>query len=235
MAEALPIHVPQPGEYCRRTFVLGESDVVTAGERTTVTINTVEEDRHGTVIEPAGADLSQYHRNPVVLINHDYDLLAGRSSVSLSGGQLVASQTDADWDLDDPSIERWYKKLKRGFLRAASIGFMATRVERELRDSTGPDDWTNRRHRIVEWALLEWSYVTVPSNPGALVTARQLGIPGLAATEPSGSSLLSRQPDELVSVPDVSADTPSADTRATDFATGLSAGITAGLATRLTL
>ena len=235
MADAPPLYVPQTGEYCRRTFVLGASDVVNTDERTTVTINTVEEDRHGTVIEPAGAELSQYHRNPVVLITHDYDLLAAHSAVSLSDGRLVATQTDEDWDLEDPAIARWHRKLKRGLLRAASIGFMATRVERELRDPNGPDDWTNRRYRIVEWTLLEWSYVTVGSNPGALVTARMLsagdGGSGAPGAHPAGD--LGRE-----SVPtrelDVSADT-SAVPAPDDFAARLSAGIAAGLATRLSL
>ena len=226
MPDATPLHVPQAGEYCRRTFVLGESDVVNADERTTVTINTVEEDRHGTVIEPSGADLSQYHRNPVVLINHDYDLLAAHSAVTLSDGRLVAQQTDADWDLDDPAIARWHRKLKKGLLRAASIGFMATRVERELRDPDGPDDWTNRRYRIVEWVLLEWSYVTVPSNPGALVTARQL----------AGAHVPAPDLRQLAEPPDVSADTSANDLAARlDRQRSISAGIAAGLATRLSL
>lgn len=231
MADTAPLYVPQAGEYCRRTFVLGESDVVNADSRTTVTINTVEEDRHGTVIEPAGADLSQYHRNPVVLINHDYDLLAAHSQVSLSDGRLVATQTDEDWDLDDPAIARWHRKLKKGLLRAASIGLMATRVGRELRDPNGPDDWTNRRYRIVEWALLEWSYVTVPSNPGALVTARMMGGPTPTPVAITGAASADVAAPELRLGPthDVSADTPH------DFATRLSAEISAGLAARLSL
>lgn len=185
-AAETPIWVPRPGETARRTFAGAtirrtRTPGADEADRTTVTINTADEDRHGTIIEPRGARLDNYKKNPVVLINHLHSLLAGTSSVSLSGGRLVANMQDDEWDLDDPEIARWFSKLKKGFLRAASIGFMSHEIERELIDPDGdPYDWKNVRYRIVDWELLEWSYVTVPSNYNALVTQRELARHGLA-------------------------------------------------------
>lgn len=185
-----PPWVPREGEYCRREFTgLGVERSMSEGseveDRTTVTINTAQEDRHGTQIEPGGARLEEYARNPVVLINHNPNLLACTSTVRLAernGAQVLeAMHTDEDWDHEDDLVERWFTKLKRGILRAASIGFVVHGRERELIDPEGdPYDWKNIRVRITDWSLLEWSYVTVPSNSGALVTARSLS-PGFSA------------------------------------------------------
>lgn len=175
-----PLWVPRAGETCRRSFTgvaIRRNRTKGAGEdnRTTVTINTDEEDRHGTIIEPEGARLENYNRNPIVLINHRYSLLAGTSAVSLRNGRLVANMSDDDWDMDDPDIAKWFRKMKAGLLSAASIGFRSNEVEKELIDPDGdPYNWNNIRYRITDWELLEWSWVTVPSNPGALVTSRQM-------------------------------------------------------------
>jgi phage head maturation protease len=176
-----PNHAPQPGEVCQRDFT-GSTSVRrnrSSGEgepnRTTVTINTDDEDRHGTIIEPEGARLERYNDNPVVLINHRRSMVAGTSTVSLRDGKLVANMEDSDWDRDDPEITRWFNKVTSGIISAASIGFRAHEREKELIDEDGdPYDYSNVRYRITDWSLLEWSFVAVPSNPGALVTARQL-------------------------------------------------------------
>ena len=174
-----PLWVPRPGEKCFREFTPRIRRNRTGGaetnNRTTITINTDDEDRHGTIIEPEAARLDNYDQNPVVLINHMRSLVAGTSAVSLRNGQLVANMEDEDWDLDDPDIERWFNKVKNGIIRAASIGFRSHEVEKELIDPDGdPYDYSNVRYRITDWELLEWSYVSVPSNPGALVTERSM-------------------------------------------------------------
>lgn len=179
--ESPPEYAPHPGEVCQRDFT-GSASVRrnrSSGEgepnRTTVTINTDDEDRHGTIIEPEGARLERYNDNPVVLINHRRGMVAGTSTVSLRDGKLVANMEDGDWDRDDPEIKRWFNKVTSGIISAASIGFRTHEREKELIDEDGdPYDYSNVRYRITDWSLLEWSFVAVPSNPGALVTARQL-------------------------------------------------------------
>jgi phage head maturation protease len=174
-----PDWAPVRGERARRDFPIEVRRTRASGSdvdnRTTVTINTLDEDRHGTIIEPKGARLDEYGRNPVVLINHDYSLLAATSSVSRSETALVANLSDEDWDHDDPEVERWFRKLKRGLLKAASIGFMVHDYVEEMIDPEGdPRDWRNLRYRITDWELVEWSLVSVPSNPAALVTQRMM-------------------------------------------------------------
>lgn len=183
--ELTPEWVPCIGETCHRNFHITVRRNRTQGaeeeNRTTVTINTADPDRHGTIIDPQGGDFGNYRNNNVVLINHDHNLLATSATVSLRDGKIEANINDEDWDLDDPEIARWHRKLKSGLLKATSVGIIVKAWEwnrptdgggfRPLTDDESPN-WQDDIIRITEWELLEFSFVSVPSNPNALVTSR---------------------------------------------------------------
>lgn len=148
--------------------------------RTTVIINTTVQDRHGTFIDPMGGDMENYRKNPVFLINHDYDLLAGsNASVELDGNRWKASVNDEDWDLNDTEIVRWFNKVKNGIMKMASIGFMPREIDWDY-EYAGQDGRTRTGVMIRKWELLEWSFVTVGSNPNALVTSRNVSMNGIS-------------------------------------------------------
>lgn len=108
-------------------------------------------DRHGTVIDAAGMDLAPYRRNPVVLFNHDYDKVIGRApGIALQGGEIVAPVV---FDDADPFAAAILRKVEAGYLSGASAGFIVHKEE---------------RGRILQSELVEFSVVTVPSNPDAL-------------------------------------------------------------------
>jgi len=178
-ADDLPDWAPAIGERVRRDVFIETRRNKTKGSevenRTAVIINTADEDRHGTIIDPSGARLDNYRRNPAVLINHDHDLLAAVSSITVQGDRIVANLDDDSWDHDDPLVERWFRKLKKGILKAASIGAIVHDYVVELIDPEGDaEDWDNRRIRITDWELIEWSFVSVGSNASALVTQRMI-------------------------------------------------------------
>lgn len=139
--------------------------------RTIVTINTDSKDRHGTIIDPEGGDVEAYRKNPVFLINHDHNMVAGNgSNVRFQNGQWIAEIKDDDWDLDDEEIVKWHNKVKKGIVRMASIGFMPLEIERiKEEDSEGN---TERKTIIRKWEMLEWSFTPIGSNPDALVQQR---------------------------------------------------------------
>lgn len=174
-----PVWLPREGERVMRAyspeirFGRTGADAQTA-DRTTVTINTPQEDRHGTIIEAAGIDLDAYRQNPIVLFMHDaYNPLANDSVVKLAGKNLVAQVDDSNFDLEDPDVKKIHRRIKSGLIRMSSVGLAVMRTEKELRDPEGdPYDWRNIRVRIVESELREWSFVTIGSNRGALVTER---------------------------------------------------------------
>lgn len=145
------------------------------GTRTTVIINTDRLDSYRTVIVPEGGNLEEYKRNPVVLFNHDTYNVLGKSSIRLQDGRLIAEMGDDDWDDDDPEAMRIKKKVKKGIIRGASIGFNYADE-----DVSEEEDERGTYYRINKWNLMEWSYVTIPSNKDALVTQRQEKLAELA-------------------------------------------------------
>jgi len=158
---------PQLGQYQRRTYnadVRRSSD----GQSTTVIINTDAVDGHGTIVDPSGMRLQhgnrRFSRN--FFINHDMNLLAGESpDPQYRGDALQVQVSDDAWDHEDELVERWYRKVKKGLLTQASIGFMP--IDGEYTERNG-----ERVYRYTDWMLREWSFVPIASNPEADVTSR---------------------------------------------------------------
>jgi predicted DNA-binding protein len=143
------------------------------GSKTVAVINSGALDRHGTIIDPDGVDLGNYSRNPVFLINHDYDLLAGNgANIRKQDGKLIAEVPDEAWDVADPEIKKWFDKVKAGFMRMTSIGFMYDWNDVEEQERIMPDGTTAKVPVIRKSELLEFSFVTVGSNPDAMVLSR---------------------------------------------------------------
>lgn len=133
------------------------------GKKTVFKISTSGKDRHETIIEAAGVDVSAFNRNPVVLFNHDYDRVIGRASnVQVRGDYLIA---EVEFDEEDPDAANIGRKVKAGFLNGASIGFMIKEWTMDEADDT---------MRITACELVEFSVVAVPSNRDALVMSRDL-------------------------------------------------------------
>jgi HK97 family phage prohead protease len=132
-------------------------------KRTVIKIATDAVDRHGTIIEARGVDMDAYKRNPVVLFNHDYDRVIGRAAnIQVRGGSLVA---EIEWDEEDDFAAGIARKMRQGFLNAASVGFLV---------QSGQDDTERGAFVIDQSELVEFSIVAVPSNRDALVMSRDL-------------------------------------------------------------
>jgi len=137
--------------------------------RLDVTISTDSVDRHGDIVEPSGADLDAFRRNPVVMWAHDYrNLPIGRAEqVRVEGNALRASVLWAPTDFAGEVAELY----RRGYLRGWSIGFRPIEWE-ERRDDKG----ALLGYRITRWELLEFSGVPIPANAEALTNAARDGL-----------------------------------------------------------
>lgn len=131
-------------------------------------ITTGTRDRDRDTINPAGWDIADYLKNPIVLFAHDYASLpiAKAISVTTDANGLVALDEFTPADLN-PFGDCVYRMVKAGFLNATSVGFR-------------PMEWVyNEDVRGVDFsrqALLEHSIVPIPANAEALVEARSAGI-----------------------------------------------------------
>lgn len=146
-------------------------------------ISTLQRDRHGDVLIPAGClkTIASYANYPVVFFGHNKD------------APPIASASFANelklWVEDSYIVSRGYfhgqtresteifDLVARGLLRGASVGFIPRVAEiigahpACLSDETRPGDevvFDFGGFLFKEWSLVEWSVTPMPSNPGAL-------------------------------------------------------------------
>lgn len=134
-----------------KTFVLHDETVNTYGFR----------------MLTSGADLTEFRKNPVMLLNHnDWSLPIGRwENIRVEGGRILA---DAVFDLLDKRElggEAISSKVDRDFLRMASVGAWAPE---EVSDDPLYMMPGQTRPTVTRWKVREASIVTIGSNHNAL-------------------------------------------------------------------
>jgi len=105
-------------------------------------------------------DLERFKANPVMLAQHTNSIwfVIGRwVNIRIEGSLLLA---DAEFDLDDEDAKKIAGKVKRGFLKACSLGIIFLK-ENMQRGADGIWD-------LMKSEVLEASIVAVPSNGNAL-------------------------------------------------------------------
>ena len=148
-------------------------------------IATSDLDRDFEIVDPLlskdggpGIDDSDYRKNPIILMNHDYDQIVGKNMwIKNSNGNLIAKSHytvrpknfEGDWLPDF-----CWEMICADVLRGKSIGFMAL----DYRDPTREEQEKYPRiDRIISKCLLtEYSAVAVPSNQNALLQSIEKGL-----------------------------------------------------------
>lgn len=131
-----------------------------------VTISTSNPDRSNDVVDPQGADLTSYLKNPVVALNHNYQGLpiAKTEQIEVKEDRIMAKVVFPKRGVY-PLADTVHDLYQDGFMNAWSIGFIPK--EFEPNDQGGKD--------FTKWELLEYSAVLVPDNPEALTMLRSKG------------------------------------------------------------
>lgn len=164
------------------------------GERAIIShITTDTVDRDGEIVDPDGAFLKDYEKNPVVLFGHDHrNLPIGRNMwIKRDEKGLVAKTIYATHQ----QAEDVYQYRKQGFPLAQSIGFIPIETVRYEEGSKERKQGIFRK--FTKWILLEYSDVPVPSNPDAIAIAISKGlIPNDSVEKVEGSSEI--KSDELI-------------------------------------
>ena len=129
-------------------------------------------DRERDVIDPKGWDLAWFRRNPVVLWAHDATSfpIGKASDVDLIDGKLMATVRfmPEDMPLAGPRAEAVFRMAKEGWLAATSVGFRPLAWAYTEDKDRGADDWFPGVD-FYRQELVEFSIVTVPANPQALM------------------------------------------------------------------
>lgn len=119
------------------------------------------------IIDPAGWDFTNYRKNPVVLWSHnDMAVPIAKTIGEVQTGPNELRAT-AEFDREDPEAVRLFGKVARGFINATSVRWLPKRTEiRAIAVEGGGERDTIV---FVEQELLEWSFVAIPSDPGAVI------------------------------------------------------------------
>ena len=131
------------------TFVLHDESVNTYGFR----------------MLTGGANLEEFKKNPVMLLNHnDYDLPIGRwENIRVDGGRILA---DAVFDEGDARAKEVMRKVENDFIRMASIGAWPPEEKSDAYDLMIPGQTLPT---VTKWTVREASIVTIGANHNALV------------------------------------------------------------------
>lgn len=131
-------------------------------------------DADNEVVLPKGGNLERYQKNPVVLFGHQTMMPVAKTLwIKSTPSKILAKAQFTD---KTPLSRDTYNLIQEGILNAASIGFTfiegSAPTEKELEKNP---QWKNV-FVIRKWELHEWSVISVPSNPEALVQAKSMNL-----------------------------------------------------------
>jgi uncharacterized protein len=128
-------------------------------------------DRHGDIVRMSGANLDAFKKNPVVLYQHNSNAAPiGRAvDIELRANQIVA-EVEFHGKTEESRLVRDLVEL--GYMRTVSIGFVPRKItERNATDveKAKLPAWRDTITEFESWDLLEFSVVTIPANPEAII------------------------------------------------------------------
>ena len=183
----------------RRVMVVTEARQTEDGSAHRMVIAANELSRNGDELNLRGISFKNYRKNPVVLWAHDaYEGIPIAKTVKIGHDDQGRIAADFQFNSEDEFAARVENAWNGGFIRAASIRYMPTKVV-EVRNEDGSVD----RLRVEESDLLEWSLVPIPADPDSVrAAARALGLPAeiFRGLEP--------EPEESEPLPDPVTDEP---------------------------
>ena len=123
------------------------------------TINT-----YGFRMLTSGADLTEFRKNPIMLLNHnDWSLPIGRwENIRIEDGKILA---DPVFDMKDPQGSEVAGKVERDFVRMASIGAWPPEEVSEDQFLKLPGQTLPT---VTKWKVREASIVTIGANHNSL-------------------------------------------------------------------
>ena len=168
--------IVSPFTVVEKTSKAGDNDVTVTGP---IYVGSDEVlDRHGELVDTTAimSAWDEYRKNPVILYNHSktYGVIGKMEKVKI--GEFNGMQVPIGTAIIDGGEKDIVRKIRKGFLKAFSIGFIARGMVKVCDDD---DDECYLRFTDIDW--LETSIVDVPASPDALFSVeksvRQVNVP----------------------------------------------------------
>jgi HK97 family phage prohead protease len=172
--------------------VVAPISVDTPSREVIATISTSALDRAGDIVEPQGINYAAFMKTGSVLFNHDQDQPIARcTNISVMGDRVVATAKFPEVGKSGRADEI-YNLIQSHVINSTSIGFMPTATT-PIKEGSGRVTGL----RITKCDLLEFSFVSVPANPQALIAQRSFLKSPSKADEPPMSEEKRRRLLEL--------------------------------------
>jgi len=141
-------------------------------------------------MDPAGWDLKNFKKNPIVLWSHDYmrPAIGKVESPRVKDGELVGRVRFSSKEVD-PFAAMIEGKVREDIIRTGSVGFLSRKIE-ILDDPDKPETLIHRKQE-----LYEFSIVNIPSNVNA--TASRSANPEEGKETKDSLDKLFKKTDEL--------------------------------------
>ena len=155
-------------------YEIGEDDVVIRGPVYVGNENML--DRHNELVDPDAImkSWSDYQKNPVILYNHSktYGVIGRMLDVEMGTWDGLKGSVPIGRAVIDGGEKDIVRKIRKGFLRAFSIGFIARAAIKECKGDDDKDkEVCYMTFTEIDW--LETSVVDVPASPNALFNVQK--------------------------------------------------------------
>ena len=164
-----------------KNFQLAEQKKISKDGPVTFVASTATPDRYDDIVDQKGWDLRAFHRNPVILFNHNPNQMPiGKGKAYLKDGALMI---DVEFDKNDPDAQKIESKVRGGFINAVSVGFQPTETIPRSRLSAESPYYGKTGMYFPKSELLEVSIVTIPANNEATLAKnfqRTIGLTDVA-------------------------------------------------------
>ena len=181
--------MPEELRIAKRLPVTGELVMSEDDEKASLGwISTIDVDEEGEVVIPAGMSFKRYGKNPVVLWNHDLNVVIGKSTGLSTLREGVKGKTEY---MDDEFSEKVWGWVRKGAVRTQSATFIRKRIlwqgspgfdaELQALKSAFPEKFNSKtvdkiRMITTDSELVEYSVVSIPMNEDAVLTAVSKGL-----------------------------------------------------------
>jgi len=195
MPEALD-RIPLPVEKFHCVPEVKNIDSERKTVRHLITTNSI--DRAGDIVEPKGADLENYSKNPVVMADHGYsirDIIGTATDIKVSNHNIESTTAFGSAGLGPEAFALVEAKMARAF----SIGFRSkdhhsvregakagcklckkrfkdAQDQAEVQQGLDGDYVYVRGLHFLEWEMLEYSLVAIPMNQDIVANAIKRGL-----------------------------------------------------------
>jgi len=134
-----------------------------APRRVKVRFTTGDRDRDGEIIVPGGLKTDAYMKNPIVLFNHDRKTVIAKTVGLSQEANAWVADVEFPKEGEFSESDHVYKLIRSGLLNTASIGARYLKGE-----------WLDDTYVITSSEMYEFSFVTIPANPNAVIVERAM-------------------------------------------------------------